>query len=684
MKRITFLFALIISALQALSQTGFSDGKFIYDFAYFGTNTNREAIIVGTDPDFNPTGTLILPDSVKYAGKNYPVVMLGDGDYGEHYPAAIKDFDGITAVRIPVPLRSISNKEFANCPNIDHYEVAEGNTYYKTDNGSLIEYAYDDVWRFFRYPSAATAKTFCVPAIYEDILAYAFSANNHLKELQLVGNQYLWPGWQLGNRCIERIDPTNHQRNYTFENGALYWGFDLKSYCPGNVAETFTPREGTTEISMGAFCEAPIRTIIIPETITQLGDKMTFMNSDIENLVLPPNQPLASVGQAEFAGCRNLKSMALGCNTSGVLRIYTNAFLDCESLETITLSDETKSIEIWYRAFMNCRSLLAFPATSKMKIIDCESYAFAGCESLTAFPFACLQEINDQASGGHQFEGSGLTQVNWPSALTTVPPACFKDCKNLGKVSLKMTTTKLGLSAFAGSGLTALSMMGVRNWYGNDFENCPDFMRLYFPATDSDKSVLYNNVPFTVDNAQVIVNNPNIEDLDNQKEEYGADLYLSMVKGGVKIGDGWKRVYVPGRCVDLYRNLTASEVVEMYSYDTFPEQGAVVIEALVPGVKIKSVTIEGSEALNDGNRYYVEGLTVSDDRMNVTVNYTVANNPMTSTYEWIYTGIEQLNPDADTEEIWYNLSGLRIDKNRAVPGIYIVVKNGQPTKVLVN
>lgn len=247
-----------------------------------------------------------------------------------------------------------------------------------------------------------------------------------------------------------------------------------------------------------------------------------------------------------------------------------------------------------------------------------------------------------------------------------------------------MATTKLRLSAFAGSGLTALSMMGVRDWYGSAFENCPDLMRLYFPVTDSEKYVNYSNVPFTVDNAQVIVNNPNIENLDDQEAKYGADLYLSMVKGGVTVGNGWKRVYVPGRSADLYRNLTSSEVVEMYSYETYPEEGAVVIKALAAGVKIKSVIIEGREATNDGNRYYVEGLTVSDDRMNVIVNYTVANNPMTSYYEWIYTGIDNLNPDADTDEVWYNISGLRIDKDRAAPGIYIVVKNGRTSKVTVD
>lgn len=672
-----------------MAQGAVSDGRFVYQLTYFGVNRYREAILTGVEPGYNPTGTLVIPDSVMYENKNYPVVMLGDGDYGVQYPAAFDGFEGITAVHIPASIRSIANKEFINCPNIERYEVAEGNTHYKTDNGSLIELMGEDDWTFFKYPSGAKAKTFCVPVEYEDILAYAFAANNHLKVLQIVGTQDLWNGWQLGNRCIERIDPTNHNRNYSFEDGALYWGSELVSYCPGNIRASFTPRDGTVEINHGAFCEAPIRSITIPESVTKFGTDMTFMNSDIENLILPENMPLQGAGTAEFANCRNLKSVKLGCrdtwNETGVLTIYENAFLNCESLESITLAPEIKTIQVWYRAFMNCRSLKEFPATSKMKITSCRSYAFAGCESLTTFPWASLQDIDDDSSDGHQFEGSGLTQVNWPSGLPIVPPECFRNCKDLKKVSLKMSTTKLGLRAFANSGLTALSMMGVTNWWGDAFENCSDFMRLYFPSTDSEKAVTYRNVPFIAENAQVIVNNPNIESLDNQEEEYPADLYISMLNGGVRIGDAWSKVFVPGRASELYRNLTSSSVTEMYSYETFPQEGAVEISNLAAGVKIKSVTIEGREATGVGTRYYVDGLSVTGDKMNVTVNYTVANNPMSTSYEWVYAGMKEIEAiaDADGIESWYNLSGLQVDNNTSVPGIYIVVKNGTARKVLV-
>lgn len=685
MKKFVSLFVLILTALHSVAQSGISDGKFVYDLALFAASDTREAIIVGVAPGFTPSGVLAFPDSVAYGGKNYAVVMLGEGDYGEEYPSVIDGYDGVTEVRIPANIRSIANKEFVNCHNIARFVVSSKNKNYKADNGSLIERAYDDVWKFFRYPSAAAAPTFCVPKEYDEILAYAFAANTHLKTLQIVGDQYLWTGWQLGNRCIEAIDPSNHNRSYSFENGALYWWNTLESYCPGNVKEIFTPREGTTEISSGAFCEAPIRTIVIPEIIKSIGGgTYTFMNSDVENIEMPEGKRFINVGKAEFCGCRNLKSLPLGCNESGNLDIHTNAFLNCESLESLTIAPEIKNIEIWYRSFMNCRSLTEFPATSKMKIIRLDNYAFAGCESLTSFPFVCVQAIADEPSEGYQFAGSGLTQVNWPSALPIVPPGCFKDCKNLWKINLKMTTSKIRNSAFAGSGLQGLSMMGVTDYYGYAFSGCSQLRRIYFPINDQIKEVGYENIPFEAENAQVIVNNPNITGLDRQKSEHGASLYISMVRGGVKIGDGWNKVYVPGRASELYRNITTAQVAEMFSYDTYPGEGAVEISNLAPGVKIKSVIIEGQEAVCNGTRYSVDGLSLSGGKMNVTVNYTVANNVMTSTYEWVYAGIDDIVvSETEGEEIWYNLSGIIIDPAAATPGLYIKVKDGHSTKVVV-
>lgn len=667
-----------------LAEMNVRDGNFVYEITQFAGRPDREAIITGLAEDYDPQGEFAIPSEMTYQGKKYAVVGLGLGDFSSHEADSpvVGCYPGITSVRIPASVRFIADHEFSGCPNIEEYIVEDGNPEYRTIDGSLIEHHWEDHWTFFRYPSARKDRTFCVPAETDYIGIWAFAANNHLKVLQIVGEQTLETGWQLGNRCIESIDCSNHTPPYKMDGGALYWGASLKTYCPGNAAGTFTPREGTSLIESGAFCEAPINRIVIPNSVTSIGSHRLYENSDIESIVMPEGVKIVHVGDHMFTNCRNLKTVDLGCNASGHLTVGEMAFAGCESLDHITLSEDTKTIRLYYYAFMNCKSLAEFPATSKMKIAELYGYAFRGCEKMTSFPFISLEDIDTNT--GYQFAGSGLTLVNWPSALTTVPHGCFKDCKDLAKVSLKMNTLTLGREAFAGCGLEALSLMGVKYYEYNTFSNCPNLHRIYFPANDRIATASYWNIPFIAPDAQVIVNNPIFDGYDRQMAEYPASLYLSMVGGGVKIGDNWTEVWVLGRAGALYRNLTSAPVHEMFSYDTVAKDAAVIIGNLAPGVKITSVEIEGVEAAYADGRYTAEGVSVSGDKMNVKVNYTVQRNPMTSTYEWVYdesNGIDDLEADETHVEQWYSLSGMPVNPEEMPSGVYIRVRDGKAQKV---
>lgn len=173
-------------------------------------------------------------------------------------------------------------------------------------------------------------------------------------------------------------------------------------------------------------------------------------------------------------------------------------------------------------------------------------------------------------------------------------------------------------------------------------------------------------------------------------------LYMSMETPGQDIGSGWQRVCAPGRYGPIYRGVTTSPVEEMYYYATYPEEKAVEVTSLMPEVKIKGVTIEGVVAVLTDGRWVAEDAVVSGNNMNVTVSYTVSNNPMTTTYEYVYTGVDFTDPDSKAEIAanhdgmviltqeadWhvYTTSGLpllsghgdEIDLRAATPGIYII------------
>lgn len=679
--------ALSITCTFAARASAIERDNINYEVAKFAGRPTEEAVVVGFREGYEPQGELVIPPYIEYEGEKLPVVGIGWTDYAGHEadPPAIINRKGITSVRLPKEMRNIGKLEFLGCPNIERYVVEDGCEEYKVVDNSLLEKIYstdEERWLLFRYPSAAKAQTFVVPAIAERIHTGAFASNAYLKKIYVSLYQRLGDGWQLDNRSIEEVDCSNSRIYSNGALGAVYQGSELIAVCPGRRYDNFIVPEFVTEIGWGAFCNSDIGNLLIHSDVKPFADKMTFMNSEVESIDYPDAVAPFDVWDNCFSGCRNLKSIKLGADPSGHLDIYVGAFHGCESLEEVVFTSGVSTMKIDLCAFMGCSSLKSFPITSDMKIKKLEERAFSGCASLESFLFGIVEEFSEY---GYQFEGSGLKNVHWPSAFKNMPRGIFMNCKALEKVDLKTTTKRLYWDVFRGSGITALNMAGVDDWYISTFDDCPNLSRLYFPDY-GDNEVRYNAVRFIPENSQVVVNHNRISNLDDQTSGYSdkAALYVSSVEGGMEIGDGWRKVLVPGRAADLYSAITASEVNEMFSYTTFPEKKAVEVRSLLPEVKITSVVIEGVEATLTDGLYVAEGAEVGTDRMNVAVNYKVSNCPMTSRYSYLYSGVNAAVSDtSDLPAEWFTLDGIKVSPDRLAPGIYVRRQGAKAEKVIV-
>lgn len=675
MKKLLVLSLSLAAFIQPLLAEDVLSGDILYNITQFWGQPTREAVVIGFREGYEPVGKLTIPSAINFEDNEIPVVGLGYSSFSGHAmdKPVVGDFAHLTSVRIPSTMRFIGQYEFMGCPNISEYEVEDGCDDFMAQNGSLCQKvaASEDRWELFRYPSAATNPTYALPSNLEYICVGAFAANTHLRKIYLSGKQTFLSCWQLGNKSIEEVDCSNSDYYSNSDDGAVYWGSSLAALCPGRSYDVFTVHEGSKYLTNAPFCNASVRKVVIPSGITNFTGSNTFMNCEVEEIEYLGDAP-SGVWPCCFAGCRNLTKFTLGTNSSGNTSIDYCAFYGCESLESITFAEGTKSIEIGYSAFEGCASLKEFPLTKNIKVPNLPYRSFAGCTSLTSFLFGNIEEFDDK---GYQFAGSGLVQAHWPSAFPKVPQGIFSDCLDLAKVYLKTTTTDLMYYTFSGSGITAVNMAGVEWYYPTTFEGCKNLIRLYFPS-DGGNYAAYRPVAFSQENSQVVVDNPNLRYLNEQTAEYSdkVSLYVSMVNGGVSIGDGWKKVYVPGRAYDLYSALTKSDVVEMFSYDTYPELGAVAVKSLVPEVKIKSVTIEGKDAEYVNGLFKVEDYNNNGSKMDVSVKYTVSNCPMTSTYEYVYTstGVDAIPADnVNPDNAIYTLQGIRMPDGEIPPGIYI-------------
>lgn len=665
---------LMLTAALPAGAEEITSGNFRYEIVQFVGNDEDEAVVVGLAEGYEPSGELFIPTTVSHEGKEVKVTGLGWSNHAgnEGDAPVVAGFDAVTSVRIPKYMKFIGRVEFKDCHSIEKYEVEAGSEYYTTISGSLVELnnsSSDGTRRYLiRYPSAASAATFVVPSAIDGIGWGAFAANRYLKKIYLIGEQRLRECWQYNNRSIETVDCTNSSEYRVNDDGALLYGSIFTGLCPGRVYDKYTIPETCSYIESGAFCSSQIGEVVVPGKFSSQAAGMNmFLESDVSKVTWQGSAPW-HFWEGAFMGCRKLESMTFGATSDGELDINTCAFKDCESLTTVTLAENTKDIDIAECAFEGCRSLTAFPLTSKMKIKQLVYREFAGCESMTSFAFGSVKTFG--FTRGYMFAGTGLKTVHWPTGQAVIPRGCFADCRQLTKAYLKDTTTDIYANAFARSGIVGLNMMGVDWFSASAFNDCPDLMRLYFP--DNGSTVQYHAIDFMTDDPQVVVNNPTINFLDEQEDFPDvASLYVSMVDGGIAVGDGWRKVYVPGRASELYCQLTASPVEEMYTYETDAEGTAVRVVPHVTGVKVTSVEINGETATYAGGWFKVTG-PAAGGAMKVTVNYTVFGNAMNSSYTGIYSGVETVVGDDESEsEEWYTLDGLRVDRRHSAPGIYI-------------
>lgn len=138
--------------------------------------------------------------------------------------------------------------------------------------------------------------------------------------------------------------------------------------------KTTTPDGKNFEISRGVLKQYKGRsgTVVIPETVTKIGEKAFKDCVKIKKVVL--HDGVTEIQTAAFFGCSSLKEMTIG---KGVTRLGKAAFWDCKGLENLFI-----------------------PAT----VTGFGACVFAGCDSLTISGYANSKAEKYAKENGIKFE----------------------------------------------------------------------------------------------------------------------------------------------------------------------------------------------------------------------------------------------------------------------------------------
>jgi len=487
------------------------------------TEENGVVIISGTGPMYDYTR-----DTSPWAGPSVTEVIVEDGVTGIG-SCAFCGCENLTAVTLPDSLLTVSARAFAGCsaltgifiPNgvtfidptafqsashLTAYEVAEGNTAFRSVGGTLLsadgavllacpggtegvytvpdgvtaigDYAFYECWQLtgLTIPEGVTtigAHAFTslwldsmdLPASIRSIGEYAFENYYIFCNVHYNGTAEEWAAVDVadGNQELRDLEEQGylHFAAPSDACGAeLFWSLD------GGGVLTITGAGAMYHYESG---QAPwyAQTGVITEL--RLSDAITVIGSHaftgcvgLTSVTLP--SALTSIGEGAFSSCTSLDGITL---PEGIVTVGAHAFDGCTSLRNVSVPDSR--FEIDSCAFRGCPLTgVHVPDGAVARAVSlyverdtgCELYVVAlpeniGHVSATAFLDTGLLVVPDLVTpegltdiGDEAFSGTHANYVYLSDSVRSVGRDAFAGCDVLAFVRVPTGCTLIGAGAF--------------------------------------------------------------------------------------------------------------------------------------------------------------------------------------------------------------------------------------------
>ncbi len=434
------------------------EGKLIYVSA----NTDAEFIKRTQWYEEQPDGVVYFNDIlIGYRGEmpaNYDLVVKdGTTTILKH---AFYNQINITSVTIPDSVTSICSNAF------DEYSKLANINYLGTIDDWL---KIDGLYNLMKYDTSnktfslngQTVTELVIPNTVTSIPSYAFYSTNITSVT--IPDSVTSIDYAAFSGCsdIANINYLGTINDWCRINGL----YNLMKYSSSNKTLVIDGKEITgelvipntvTNIPLSAFSGTKITSIIIPSTITSIGEN-TFLNcSSFTSITIPDS--VTSIGENAFRGCNSLANINyLGtiddwCKIEGLnyLMQYgtrNKTFsLNGQAVTELVMPNTVTSIPSYAFYGTNITSV-TFEENSQCTSIG--SYAFYGCEDITtatiptiaisSIPKTKLQTVvitSGSNIDSSAFRGcSSITSITIPDSVTSIGSYAFDGCRSLANIN---------------------------------------------------------------------------------------------------------------------------------------------------------------------------------------------------------------------------------------------------------
>lgn len=317
----------------------------------------------------------------------------------------------LTSVNIPTGVVTIGNNSFDGCASLAQLTMPE-------PLATIGEYAFRN--------SGLTGITF--QRNLTIIGKYAFDGCKDLVSINFPANVTEIKEYTF-NDCVKL-------KNIELPNGLIY----IKDYAFNGCASLgkVTIPGGVQNISPGAFKNSGLTEVILKEGVMSLSNnsfdgclllkKVTFpttmktiggfSNTGIKEIAFAEGATPEAISDYAFLNCDSLSTITL---PNSIKSLGTGAFLYCDTLKTVKLP--TGITKIAKQAFYHCGFLQSITIPQNVTEIGAE--AFAACSKLTTISLPSALTTIGIAS----FHSTGLTSITLPEGMTTIEPGTFGKSK---------------------------------------------------------------------------------------------------------------------------------------------------------------------------------------------------------------------------------------------------------------